>query len=174
MAQDTPLGFPAHTLPFRCGEVATLSTGSGARYHRRGMGACEGVLRKSRSVHGGSGRFVARGRAADGEKLFSAEGGTWGQMGGNPVIARDTGFGGVKRGGPEKRRHIGVGRLQLRSGWIYVNLRDKTFRAERGAGRWVRRSGGVVRFFGGGMAGFVRKGRKIKKRAGKRHGMGCT
>ena len=29
MAQDTPLGFPAHTLPFRCGEVATLSTGGG-------------------------------------------------------------------------------------------------------------------------------------------------
>ena len=40
---------------------------------------------------------------------------------------------------------------------------DKTFRAERGAGRWRRRSGGVMRFFGGGMAGFVRKGRKIKK-----------
>nr|DAU11322.1 MAG TPA: hypothetical protein [Caudoviricetes sp.] len=53
MAQDTPLGFPAHTLPFRCGEVATLSTGSGARYHRRGMGACEGVPWKSRSDHGG-------------------------------------------------------------------------------------------------------------------------
>ena len=134
MAQDTPLGFPAHTLPFRCGEVATLSTGSGARYHRRGMGACEGVLRKSRSVHGGSGRFVARGRAADGEKLFSAEGGTWGQMGGNPVIARDTGFGGAKRGGPEKRRHIGAGRLQLRSGGIYVNLRNKTFRVDADGG----------------------------------------
>ena len=70
MAQDTPLGFPAHTLPFRCGEVATLSTGSGARYHRRGMGACEGVPWKSRSVHGGSGRFVARGRAADGKIFF--------------------------------------------------------------------------------------------------------
>ena len=153
MAQDTPLGFPAHTLypqgvcsirkaaqpltaalPFRCGEVATLSTGSGARYHRRGMGACEGVPWKSRSVHGGSGRFVARGRAADGEKLFSAEGGTWGQMGGNPVIARDTGFGGAKRGGPEKRRHIGAGRLQLRSSGIYVNLRNKTFRADADGG----------------------------------------
>ncbi len=134
MAQDTPLGFPAHTLPFRCGEVATLSTGSGARYHRRGMGACEGVLRKSRSVHGGSGRFVAWGRAADGEKLFSAEGGTWGRMGGNPVIARDTGFGGAKRGGPEKRRHIGAGRLQLRSSGIYVNLRNKTFRADADGG----------------------------------------
>ena len=111
MAQDTPLGFPAHTLPFRCGEVATLSTGSGARYHRRGMGACEGVPWKSRSVHDGSGRFVAWGRAADGEKLFSAEGGTWGQMGGNPVIARGTWFCGAKMGGPENRRHIGAGRL---------------------------------------------------------------
>lgn len=39
---------------------------------------------------------------------------------------------------------------------------DKTFRAERGVGRWGRRSGGVVGFFAGGMAGFVRKGRKIK------------
>ena len=112
MAQDTPLGFPAHTLPFRCGEVATLSTGSGARYHRRGMGACEGVPWKSRSVHDGSGRFVAWGRAADGEKLFSAEGGTWGQMGGNPVIARGTWFCGAKlRGGPEKRRRVGADRL---------------------------------------------------------------
>ena len=106
----------------------------GAPYHRRGMGACEGVLRKSRSVHGGSGRFVARGRAADGEKLLSAEGGTWGQMGGNPVIARDTGFGGAKRGGPEKRRRVGAGRLQLRNGWIYVNLRNKTFRANADGG----------------------------------------
>ena len=26
MAQDTLLGFPAHTLPYRCGEFATLST----------------------------------------------------------------------------------------------------------------------------------------------------
>ena len=77
MAQDTHLGFPAHTLPFRCGEFATLSTDSGAPYHRRWMGACEGVLWKSRSVHGVSERFVARGRAADGEKTFSAEGGTW-------------------------------------------------------------------------------------------------
>ena len=32
-------------------------------------------------------------------KNFSAESGTWGRMGGNPVIARDTGFGGAKRGG---------------------------------------------------------------------------
>ena len=101
MAQDTPLGFPAHTRPFRCGEVATLSTGSGARYHRRGMGACEGVPWKSRSVHGDSGRFVARGRASDRKKLFSAEGGTWGKMGGNPVIARGTGFGGAEVGGSE-------------------------------------------------------------------------
>lgn len=44
---------------------------------------------------------------------------------------------------------------------------DKTFRAERGAGRWWRRSGGAVGFFAGGMAGFVRKGRKIKKDAPK-------
>ena len=79
MAQDTPLGFPAHTLPFRCGEVATLSTGSGARYHRRGMGACEGVPWKSRSVHGGSGRFVARGRAADGNNFFQRRAGRWGR-----------------------------------------------------------------------------------------------
>ena len=131
MAQDTPLGFPAHTLPFRCGEDATLSTDSGEPYHRRGMGACEGVLRKSRSVHGGSGRFVVRGRAADGEKLFSEEGGTWGQMGGNHVIAMGTEFDGAKRGGPEKRRRVGAGRLQLRNEWIYVNLRNKTFRAVR-------------------------------------------
>ena len=53
----------------------------------------------------------------------------------------------------------------MRNGWIYVNLRNKTFRAERGAGRLGRRSGGVMRFFGGGMAEFVRKGRKIKKDA---------
>ena len=26
MAQDTPLGFPAHTLPYRRGEFTTLST----------------------------------------------------------------------------------------------------------------------------------------------------
>ena len=153
MVQDTPLGFPAHTLypqgvcsirraaqpltaalPFRCGEVATLSTGSGARYHRRGMGACEGVPWKSRSVHGASGRFVARGRAADGEKFFSAEGGTWGRMGGNPVTARGTGFGSVKRGGSEWRRCVGAGRLQLRNGGIYVNLRNKTFRADADGG----------------------------------------
>ena len=47
----------------------------------------------------------------------------------------------------------------------YGILKNKTFRAERGAGRWGRRSGGVVRFFEGGMAGFVRKGLKIKKDA---------
>ena len=46
------------------------------------------------------------------EKIFfSAEGGTWGQMGGNPVIARGTGFCGAKRDGPEKRRRVGAGRL---------------------------------------------------------------
>ena len=28
MARDTPLGFPAHTLPYRCGEFTTLSTAS--------------------------------------------------------------------------------------------------------------------------------------------------
>ena len=111
MARDTPLGFPAHTLPFRCGEVATLSTGSGARYHRRGMGACEEVPWKSRSVHCGSGRFVAWGRASDGKNNFSAEGGTWGQMGGNPVIARGTGSIGAKGGGPEMRRRVGADRL---------------------------------------------------------------
>ena len=45
------------------------------------------------------------------EKIFSAESGTRGRMGGNPVIARDTGFGGAKRGGPEKRRRVEAGRL---------------------------------------------------------------
>ena len=65
----------------------------------------------------------------------------------------------------EKRRRVGAGRLQLRNGWIYVNLRDKTFRAKRGAGRWGRRSGGAVGFFMGGMAGGVRKGRKKIKDA---------
>ena len=88
-------------------------------------------------------------------------------MGGNPVIARDTGFGGAKRGGSKWRRRVGAGRLQLRNGWIYVNLRNKTFRAKRG---------GVlaVDFFMGGMAGFVRKGRKKKTRAENRRGMGHT
>ena len=28
MARDTPLGFPAHPLPYRCGEFTTLSTAS--------------------------------------------------------------------------------------------------------------------------------------------------
>ena len=86
-------------------------------------------------------------------------------MRGNHVIAMGTGSIGAKRGGPEKRRRVGAGRLQLRNEWIYVNLRDKTFRVEQGAGRLGRRSGGVVGFFDGGMAGFVRKGRKIKKDA---------
>ena len=45
------------------------------------------------------------------EKNFSAEGGTRGRMGGNPVIARDTWFGGAKSGGPEKRRRVGEDRL---------------------------------------------------------------
>ena len=53
----------------------------------------------------------------------------------------------------------------LRNVENYGILKNKTFRAERGAGRWGRRSGGVVRFFEGGMAGFVRKGLKIKKDA---------
>ena len=30
MAQDTLLGFPAHTLPYRCGKFITLSTASEA------------------------------------------------------------------------------------------------------------------------------------------------
>ena len=30
MAQDTLLGFPAHTLPYRCGGFTTLSTVSGS------------------------------------------------------------------------------------------------------------------------------------------------
>ena len=38
MAQDTLLGFPAHTLPFRRGEFTTLSTASGpAGIHRQGF-----------------------------------------------------------------------------------------------------------------------------------------
>ena len=45
------------------------------------------------------------------KKFFSAEGGTRGRMGGNPVITMDTGFGGAKRGGPEKRRRVEAGRL---------------------------------------------------------------
>ena len=32
MAQDTLLGFPAHTLPYRRGEFSTLSTDSAHRY----------------------------------------------------------------------------------------------------------------------------------------------
>ena len=132
MAQGTPLGFPAHTLPFRCGEVATLSTGSGARYHRRGMGACEGVLRKSRSVHGGSGRFVARGRAADGKKFFSAEGGTWGGWAETLSLQGVQGSA-AQRGAAEKSFDgFRQDRVWLRNGWIYVNLRNKTFRADRG------------------------------------------
>ncbi len=31
MARDTPLGFPAHTLPYRCGEFTTLSAVSSVR-----------------------------------------------------------------------------------------------------------------------------------------------
>ena len=61
--------------------------------------------------------MVARGGLLHGgvhqaEKIFfSAEGGTWGRMGGNPVIARDTGFVGAKRGGSEKRRRVEEDRL---------------------------------------------------------------
>ena len=32
MAQDTLLGFPAHTLPYRCGKFITLSTASATRF----------------------------------------------------------------------------------------------------------------------------------------------
>ena len=35
MAQDTLLGFPAHTLPYRRGEFSTLSTDSMAFQHCR-------------------------------------------------------------------------------------------------------------------------------------------
>ena len=35
MAQDTLLGFPAHTLPFRCGESTSLSTAS---FSKKGSG----------------------------------------------------------------------------------------------------------------------------------------
>ena len=46
------------------------------------------------------------------EKIFfSAEGGTWGRMGGNPVIARGTWFGGAKRDSSEWRRRVRAGRL---------------------------------------------------------------
>ena len=46
------------------------------------------------------------------EKIFfSAEGGTRGRMGGNPVIARGTGFGGAEVSSSEWRRHIGEDRL---------------------------------------------------------------
>ena len=46
------------------------------------------------------------------EKIFfSAEGGTWGRMGGNTVIARGTWFSGAEGGGSEKRRRVGAGRL---------------------------------------------------------------
>ena len=37
-------------------------------------------------------------------------------------------------GGSEWRRCVGADRLQLRNGWIYVNLRDKTFRADADGG----------------------------------------
>ena len=50
----------------------------GAPYHRRGMGACEGVPWKSRSAHGGSGRFVARGRASDRKNFFQRRAGRLG------------------------------------------------------------------------------------------------
>ena len=36
MAQDTLLGFPAHTLPYRRGEFTTLSTASPLRREARG------------------------------------------------------------------------------------------------------------------------------------------
>ena len=55
-------------------------------------------------------------------------------------------------------------RVWLRNGWIYVNLRNNLSERIGAALRRGQRSGGVVRFFAGGMAGFVRNGRKIKKR----------
>ena len=36
MTQDTLLGFPAHTLPYRCGEFATLSTDSVPLFYNSG------------------------------------------------------------------------------------------------------------------------------------------
>lgn len=46
----------------------------------------------------------------------------------------------------------------MRNGWIYVNLRNKTFRADRGGA-----PAEPCAFLWGGMAATVRKGRKIKK-----------
>ena len=37
MAQDTLLGFPAHTLPYRCGRFFALSTVSGDRAYLPGL-----------------------------------------------------------------------------------------------------------------------------------------
>ena len=51
MAQDTLLGFPAHTLPYRRGEFTTLSTVSGASKDACASGflrMCD--VRKTRSL----------------------------------------------------------------------------------------------------------------------------
>ena len=47
MTQDTLLGFPAHTLPYRCGEFATLSTVSGGGYTAPCFSMCTGNRRIS-------------------------------------------------------------------------------------------------------------------------------
>ena len=44
MAQDTLLGFPAHTLPYRRGEFSTLSTDSNAPPFGRRAFLLSGVL----------------------------------------------------------------------------------------------------------------------------------
>ena len=41
MAQDTLLGFPAHTLPFRCGESTSLSTASSPASAEAGLFAMQ-------------------------------------------------------------------------------------------------------------------------------------
>ena len=47
MTQDTLLGFPAHTLPYRCGEFATLLTVSGGGYTAPYFSMCTGNRRIS-------------------------------------------------------------------------------------------------------------------------------
>ena len=46
MAQDTLLGFPAHTLPYRRGEFTTLSTAS-PQHHQW----CWGVVRLAFTIY---------------------------------------------------------------------------------------------------------------------------
>ena len=55
MAQDTLLGFPAHTLPYRRGKFITLSTASRKQPARIGQAAC--VVLWVRSPLAGSGLF---------------------------------------------------------------------------------------------------------------------